>query len=272
MKSFKRNVAAPALLILLEWMLGGCVIDVVGPDGDHGHHEQRVEVSAAFLEVLDVGTQGALAVVGNNGSVLVLGDPQASQVTVSAVRRVRSDTRQDAQAHLPLLEVVITVDAGGFVVKTRQPQEAHGRGYEVDYTITVPETFEVSVTNGNGEVEVAELVSDVGVQVGNGNVTLDDVNGSCWVSLGNGEIESLVRLPEGGQIVQAVGNGSVRLTVQPQVSASFAARVGNGSISIGGLAFTSSTTKPNIVEGVLGGGAGLVDLSVGNGWIRVHGG
>ena len=71
--------------------------------------------------------------------------------------------------------------------------------------------------------------------------------------------------------MHTVGNGGVSLILQPQVSATFGAQVGNGTINLSGLTLTQSVSGNNTLHGVLGTGAGSIDLSVGNGWIQAHG-
>jgi hypothetical protein len=141
----------------------------------------------------------------------------------------------------------------------------------VDYEITVPAHLLPSVIQGNGSIRLEGILADVEVTNGNGDVALVDVTGSSWVSVGNGEIAAWTFLPHGGQIVHSIGNGTLFLSVQSQVSATFGAQVGNGTISVTGLDLQQVVTSPRQLHGVLGSGAGLIDLSSGNGQIRVQG-
>jgi DUF4097 and DUF4098 domain-containing protein YvlB len=141
----------------------------------------------------------------------------------------------------------------------------------VDYEITVPAHLLATVTNGNGSIRLEGIQADVEVTNGNGNVALVEVTGSSWVSVGNGEISAWTHLPIGGQIVHSIGNGTIFLSVQPQVSASFSAQVGNGTISLTGLDLQQVASSPRHLQGVLGSGEGLIDLSSGNGQIQVQG-
>ena len=84
-------------------------------------------------------------------------------------------------------------------------------------------------------------------------------------------IESSFLLPNGGEVGHAVGNGSIFLSVQAQVSAWFGAEVGNGTITVTGLDFRQLTSAPRQLQGILGAGEGIIDLTVGNGQIQVQG-
>jgi hypothetical protein len=68
-----------------------------------------------------------------------------------------------------------------------------------------------------------------------------------------------------------VGNGSLFLSVQEDVSGQFGAKVGNGTIKVSGLDLQDVVSTPHQVSGVLGSGQGLIELSAGNGEIRVQG-
>jgi len=261
---------------VLVWMAGaaislaGCVIDVVGINDGHGGGE--VEVSAVFEHRVVLENQTVLNVVGVNGSIVVTGVPGSTEVRVSAVRRVRSHSRADAEGHLHLLQVSVESRSVEVEVETIQPSNAGGRTYIVDYEIMVPEEMELVLFNGNGTAQVGSMKADVVVTNGNGDVTLTDLTGSASVTLGNGRITSQIRLPNGGQILHSAGNGEIDLTVQPQVSARLVAKVGNGSVSLAGLQLHQVTSEPGYLQGTLGTGAGTIDLSLGNGKIEVRGG
>jgi hypothetical protein len=111
----------------------------------------------------------------------------------------------------------------------------------------------------------------VDVKVGNGNVIFRNLVGSSWVDVGNGGVVAKVLLPPQGVISYQVGNGGVDLWLKPDVSASFSAKVGNGTINVSGLPLSQTVSAPRILQGILGSGAGIIDLSVGNGGIRVQG-
>lgn len=270
----KRFFGLVALILDLTLSLTGCVADVVvGVDGDwDGNWDGNpVEVSATFHQEVPIVSQAGLRMVGVNGAIEVRGQPGLDRVRIEAVRRVRSTTRKDARDHLPLLQVSVKANGSDVLVETVQPRNSNGRTYQVDYVVTLPEDFWADVINANGSVLLEDLQADAWVQSANGNVILANFIGSSWVSLGNGEIRAAIHLPDGGQVVHSVGNGGVTLNLQPQVSATFGAQVGNGTIRLSGLTLTESVSGDNTLHGVLGTGAGVVDLTVGNGWIQAHG-
>jgi hypothetical protein len=271
MKSAKKILGVVAVVVDVVLSATGCVSGVVDLD-DGVDHSRKVEVSASFSRTLPVDEQVAVRITGANGTIRIWGVPGADRVVVEAIRRVKSDSRQDAERHLAYLQVLAQTQAQEVEIRTVQPSQSHGRSYIVDYDIRVPDHLVPSVINGNGSIRLEGFQADVAVQNGNGDVKLVDVTGSSWVSVGNGEISTWTYLPEGGQIVHAIGNGTIFLSVQPQVSASFGAKVGNGTISVTGLDLQQVISSPRQLHGILGSGDGLIDLTTGNGEIRVQGG
>ncbi len=271
MRSFKKTLGVMAVVADIALMMTGCVTGVVDLDDDF-NHSGNVEVSASFSRTLVLDDQVSIRITGANGSVQLMGVPDAQEVVVEAVRRVRSDSRNDAEAHLPDVQVLVEVRSHEFEIKTVQPNSSHGRTYVVDYDITVPSHLLPSIANGNGSIHLEGIQADIDVTNGNGEVVLMDVEGSSWVSVGNGGISTWAFLPSGGQIVHSLGNGTLFLSIQPQVSASFGARVGNGTINVTGLNLSQVVSSPRQLQGLLGTGEGYIDLSAGNGQIRVQGG
>jgi len=274
MKFLRRTIGILALVADLSLSTGGCVVDIsdVDVDGDSWTDEQKVEVSASFSRVVPAQGRDRLLLVGINGSALIRGVAGAQEVTIEAVRRVRSHSRWDAEEHLGLLQVQVLTDSENLEIRTQQPGSTGGRGYEVDYDVAIPAHWLVRVVQGNGGVRVWDMGGDAWVENGNGDVVFSGQRGSVHGSVGNGEIRADVDLPPHSQVVLAAGNGGIQLTIPSRASAAFEARVGNGVITVTGLTFSQWVSTSRSAQGVLGSGEGLLDLSVGNGWILVKAG
>ena len=221
-KKMKRALGVAAVVADVTLMATGCVSGVVDLDDDWTHLG-KVEVSAPFSRTVEVNGQTSVKIAGLNGSIRVSAIPDAQNVTVNAIRTVRSDSRWDAQDHLSKLQVSVQLSSRQVDIKTIQPAFSGGRTSVVDNEIGVPSHFLANVTNGNGSIRLDGVRADVKVTNGNGGVALVDHMGSSWVSVGNGEISASTVLPEGGQIVHAVGNCTISLTVPTGVSATFGA-------------------------------------------------
>jgi hypothetical protein len=258
-----------AFFATVSLLSAGCVGGILDLSNDDSL--QTVEVFEPFQEVVAVGSQQSIAIEGINGSIRVRGVTGTDQVVIDAVRRVRSDTRPDAEDHIDRLNVFVWRHSDQILVQTVQPDQAYQRTYEVDYTVSVPQQMVVVVFNANGPVELEGLTSSCWIESLNGDVRLEQLEGSSWVDLANGSVEADIRLPPGGEISYRVGNGGALLRVQRDASAELFATVANGSIDVTGLDFARRASGPRTFEGLLGVGEGHIELSVENGWIEVRG-
>ena len=269
MKPF--SIPSVGLLVAVLGALGanGCVVGIVDVDGNDGSWDK--EATRVVHQTVPVTSQMGMRVLGLNGDVQVLGAEGAREVSIRATKRVRSHSVSDAEAHLSDIQIRVTSTPTEIRVETVQPDPSGRRVYAVDYEITVPESFLVAAVVGNGSFFVEGTRSGLEAQVGNGNAVIRRVEGCAWVVVGNGNLDASISLPEGGQIVTSVGNGTTILTLPPEVSAQFKAQVGNGTIVLTGLDLKDAVSGPGILRGTLGSGAGVIDLTVGNGSIQVRG-
>ncbi|MGB2884905.1 MAG: hypothetical protein WBC47_04880, partial [Dehalococcoidia bacterium] len=154
----------------------------------------------SFSFRVDVVDHSRLRLEGVSGTITITGEPESDSVLITGERRVVSESMQDAEAHLPLLQVSVQEIGNEIYVKTTQPEQTHSRSYVVDYTITVPEGFVVSVNHVTGIVSISSVKNSVSVNHVTGEVLLAQISGSAVVNLVTGEIEAEVTLPEDGTI------------------------------------------------------------------------
>ncbi len=211
------------------------------------------EASAPFSEDLIVDQQTVFRLDGINGSVSVVGGKDAATVTVSGRRRVFADTKAEAQQHLDDVKVGIRKLADQILISTDQPKNPYGRTYVVDYTITVPEAF------------------DVDIDAINGSLHLEDVHGEVSASLANGKIECRSSHSPTQSVALSTINGDIELGIPQNSSARLTATLVHGEITTSNLAFSSQTRRSRSMTGTLGAGLVLIDLSTVNGDIRVNG-
>jgi len=214
----------------------------------------RFEAKENFSQTLDGSGITKLDLEGTNGEIIVAGDPGTDVVMISAMRRVRSESVEDADYHLKDLKVDVHVLGNRILVSTAQPQFSGGRQYIVDYTITVPRDLDVDVSSVNGRVEATGLLS------------------STHVDLVNGKIAGNVSLPTGGTIDMNVINGGLELEIPASTSARLSATAAvTGEVSVSGIDIRITAQSPRSLRGECGDGSGTISLNTTNGNIRVTG-
>jgi hypothetical protein len=246
-----------ALATLFPMMMGACDCDVTGPKIGPGPIDIDVdppshEASEGFSYQVALSGQTTVRLKGISGSVHFKGVGAGEGVSVSGTRRVGSDTREDAEAHLAMLEVLIREDGAELLVESKHPK-LDGRNYEVDYTVSLPRDMKVQVENTNGDVTLEDLADDAVVQLANGTVKAD------------------LTLPPMGLIDLFTVNGDIDLEVQKDASARFEATLTNGQITTSNLDLRDRVATKRTLAGRLGDGAGLIRLGLVNGSIQANG-
>jgi hypothetical protein len=268
----KHKITKLVFLILLAaglfWI--GCSSDkTVDSEGNVNNTDSVVKESFSFR--VDVTTHSRLRLEGLSGSVSITGEAGSDSVMVTGEKRVGSESAQDAEAHLPLLQVTVQEIGNEVYVKTTQPEQTHGRSYVVDYTITLPEGFLVSVNQVTGMVSIESVKNSVSVNHVTGQVLLDEIYGSTVVSLVTGGIEAEVNLPQDGTINLSLVTGNMQLDIPQNTSAEFSASVVTGTISMSDLVLRNQVSTPVSLSGTLGSGEGTILLNVVTGSVSVNG-
>ena len=229
-----------------------------GPDEVANQNFSAQEPIAIDINVVN---HNELLLNGKHGNVSVSGLPGATSITVTGMKRVLSESVQDAQDHLQDLDVTAQDLTTQALLRTDQPQCELGRKYVVDYTITLPDFFLVRVNNNGGDVTIDSIDNEVSVNNIAGTVTLTDIVGSAAVDLLSGNIfAEITSLPLNGTIQMKVLTGDINLEIPTTTSADFTARVFTGNITVTNLMLLSPVVTPNLVTGILGTGQGNMDL------------
>ena len=240
-----------------------------------GHHDyvdnNNYIAEADFHYDTGVTNQVRLRIQGVSGSITINGREDFDSVIVEGVRSVGSETLDDAEEHLPYLQVEFEVLSSEIRVKTIQPDNSYGRSYVVDYEITLPYQFEVIASSVNASVSVDSINSNLTISNVNGQVYLDNIIGSVAASLVNGTVTASITIPSDGIIAITNVNGGIDLSIPVNTSADFEASLVNGNIYISNLDFQNEQITNHSVEGTLGSGDGDIALTTVNGNITARG-
>jgi len=268
----KKNVK----ILLITTLVAGCLF-LVGCDGGKsvysGPNVDNTNFVAEddFLFPIEVANQSLIRLQGINGTISIDGRADFDSVIIAGTKRVHSESTEDAEEHLALLDVSVHQMTNEISVRTIQPDETYGRNYEVIYNITVPYDFMISASNVNGAVLVNSVGNDITINNVNGTIVLDEITGNVLVNLVNGQINGNVILPVDGTLIMSAVNGGVALNIPQTTSSEFSATVVNGSILISDLDLQNEVITNSSVTGTLGDGDGHIALSTVNGNITVGG-
>jgi DUF4097 and DUF4098 domain-containing protein YvlB len=253
----------PGILLLLLISSTGC--DVQHISGS------EYTASANFDIRIAVDGLTAFTLNGINGTIDITGSSTADTIHVWGVRKVESDTQNDADTHLDDLQVEVTNTPPTLRIETDQPNNSNGRNYEVTYHVTLPEGMIIIVNNINGNISVDDMENNVNANLVNGNVIISNIGGNIVVTNVNGQIDCRSALALNGICQLSLVNGNIELEIPTSTSALFTASVVNGSISVDNLTLTNSTITPFTTTGTLGGGQGTITMGVTNGNVAVDG-
>jgi hypothetical protein len=188
-----------------------------------------------------------------NGTMVITQAAGANSVLITGKKRVEAESSDDAREHLQDIEISLEDSTDQIFVKTVQPDNTHGRNYIVNYTITLPQNFDLSVISVNGPL------------------TLNEIFGNVFAGLVNGDINSKITLPLDGVVDMSAVNGSIKLDIPQTTSAQFSAKLVNGNISISNLNLQNRVETSSSLSGTCGDGRGTVNLHTTNGNIAVSG-
>ncbi|MFH1313131.1 MAG: hypothetical protein ABIJ00_07850 [Candidatus Eisenbacteria bacterium] len=241
------------LVMVLMWLWFLSCADESVVDSNNSVANTNFAAEASFHQRIDVAAQIRLTLDGISGGITVTAVAGSDSIVIDGVRRVRSESIQDAETHLESLTVNIGDSATEVAVETVQPEKSLGRIYEVHYDIVVPAGLDLDINNINGQI------------------ILEDMTGNVHVNLVNGQVVTEATMPSGGMIDVNVVNGGIELSIPKTTSSEFSAALVNGSISMSGLVLQDFVSTSVSLTGTLGLGDGTIALNLVNGTISVEG-
>jgi hypothetical protein len=266
MKIKYKNTSVMIKLLMIMSMVscgGGVDTDINFTGGNVSFPQFRntdFKAEEPFSKEVAIVNQSRLRLKGANDKISITGISGAVSVMITGMKRVKSSSTEDASEHLSALEVNVQSLADEIFVETILPEVTGGRGYEADYSITLPKDLEIKIINMNRNVTINAIDNNITVNNVNGDVTLTDIFGSAVIRLVNGTIESEVTLPLNGTIGLRTVNGNIKLTIPSDTSARFSADVNIGNINMSYLVLNNNLETENSLSGIFGSGQGSISL------------
>jgi DUF4097 and DUF4098 domain-containing protein YvlB len=255
---------------LASLLLAGCEDLVLGDSWDRYKED--------FHSTYPLPASGRIEIENFNGPVEITGWDQNS-VDVSGTKYASTQDR------LSELKVDVSASAGVVSIRTLRPFDHWGNG-GVRYQIRVPRGANLDrIVTSNGPIRLDDLDGSVRARTSNGPVNASRLRGSLEVETSNGPVDAtelkgavMVRTSNGPirvtmdavrEVRASTSNGPITVRVPAGAEADVRARNSHGPITsdfdVRGGGFFSK----NRLEGSIGKGGPLLDLSTSNGPIRI---
>jgi len=163
-------------------------------------------------------------------------------------------------------------------------------GHRVDINIHMPRTGRVNLHTGDGYIDLANFAGEMDLSSGDGHETLHAVDGKLRARTGDGNITAdgrfdtldlktgdghlEVRAAAGSTLADQwslrTGDGNVNLEVPDTLAADLSLHTGDGHIEVNVPMTTEGRLKGNDVRGKLNGGGESLNISTGDGSIRLN--
>ena len=256
---------APALAVALL-AIASTACDIVTAD-------LRSEESTSWQKSYPLDAGGRLEIDNVNGKIRV--EPSTGNtVEVTATKKARGATPEQAKASLERATIVETVSAGSVKLETRIARTSgitlNGGNLQVEYTVKVPAGAEVNLATVNGGIEVSGLKGRVVAETTNGGVEARGLTGQLHATTTNGGLDiDMAAIPEGGVKLECT-NGGIKVRLPRDGKATISASITNGGISPGDLPIdVTGENNRRRLEGRLNGGGPRVQIEGTNGGITL---
>ncbi len=261
-----------ALLVGTMVLVAGC--DEYGGNAFRVEHGEETVVDAVAPLLLEVKT--------SNGHVNIVGDEEATQITVAVTLRANGDSEEEAEDRLERIvyEVRRESDRIHVLYDANAQDDDVRRHASVGFDITVPSSCHVIADTSNGAISVEAITGMADLETSNGAIDVYDVVGDLLLDTSNGRID--VSRVEGdiqadtsngevwihrtvGHVLAETSNGSVRFE-GTLVGAGNRLRTGNGSVTMAILADASIAIEATTSLGSISSRLPLVGDTEGREW------
>ena len=223
---------------------------------------------------------GAQLVLSNVNGRITIHTASEPRVRVHAEKRVESRDADTARRAMTELTIEATPSDGGVRIVTREPRSADS-GFlsflfgdhvesSVTYDVTIPQEFDIDISNVNGAVNVNDASGRLRVETTNGRIEMARCSGTVDASTTNGGIRAeLLRVAAAKDLTLETTNGRITLVVPASLAANIDASTTNGSITTD-LPVTTKSFDSNSLRGAINGGGPRLRLRTTNGSIEIR--
>ncbi len=254
---------------LASFLLAGC--DAVLGDAWDRYQED-------FHYSYPLSANGRIEVENFNGPVEISGWDQNS-VEITGTKYASTPER------LKELRIDVAASTGSVTIRTMRPLDRYGNS-SARYVLRVPRGANLErivtsngpirlddldggarVRTSNGPVHASHIRGELDIETSNGPVEATGVTGSTTVRTSNGPVQ--LTLDAVGELRATTSNGPITVRVPPGTGAEVRARTSNGPISSDFEVKSEGFFSKDRLDGSIGAGGPLLDLTTSNGPIRI---
>jgi DUF4097 and DUF4098 domain-containing protein YvlB len=252
--------------VVSVFLLAGCGVTFRTDGMLSGKHEIIQQLSS------DVGDARILKAKTHNGRIVVR-PGTSNRCEGTATVRTRSTSGAAAERLAGRVDVRLVRIAGAISIRVKRPRTSGSESVVVDLDIGVPRHLGVDLKTHNGDVLVETLTGPISAESHNGEVSCTGIAGKARVVTHNGEVTAEFARETAPDARFKTHNGGIRVKIPHEFSAKVSLRTHNGRIKtdvpIGVVGAIGS--KGNKIEGLIGNGAGSLELESHNGSISIQG-
>jgi hypothetical protein len=195
----------------------------VASSGQELHYETVVE------QDLGLAPGGHLQVNVHDADVQVTSTPGSGRLSVEVGAKDAAWAREVFQR----MHFETTVEGNAFTIRTEDPHfdrgdwRRHGNVH-VRIHVGVPESIDLSLTTGDGDVMVGDAEGQIEIHTGDGDVMVGDVEGQVGIQTGDGDVS--LGMTRGPALVVQTGDGDI--AVGGVASERIELRTGDGDVAL----------------------------------------
>ncbi len=157
--------------------------------------EGLVEITDVVKRAFKAAPGGYLELEADRANLEIRATEEAA-VYVEVIRTLQTERREEAERLLKGHQLVFRQEDEAIYIKSQLAEDGSWRFWKrkririkVTIRIRVPRRFNVTFTNGAGNVELSELDGTIEGETGAGNVTLRHLRGMVQINTGAGNVE-----------------------------------------------------------------------------------
>ena len=163
------------------------------------------EFTENFTRTVRLGANGTFDLSNVSGDITITGQG-GDEVRIDAVKRVQDRSEADAKALLQAIQIQVSERPGFVEVRTELPRRRNWSG-GVDYTVSVPNSANVTVRTVTGDVHVTNVRGELRAEAVSGDVTATQLGRVRLLKTVSGDLQ--ITEVQGDELTASTVSGDV---------------------------------------------------------------